>query len=57
MDFGNYLYNDHHFHYSYHVQAAALIVQLDKDLGNSNTWFRKHHEWVNNLLRDVCSTY
>ncbi|CUS15502.1 unnamed protein product [Tuber aestivum] len=52
-DFGNYLYNDHHFHYSYHIQAAALLVQLDKDLGNSDVWFRKNGEWVNNLLRDA----
>ncbi|RPA99903.1 glycoside hydrolase [Choiromyces venosus 120613-1] len=54
-DFGNYLYSDHHFHYSYHVEAAALIVQLDKDLGNSNTWFQKHGEWVNTLLRDYAN--
>ncbi|PWW79667.1 Glycoside Hydrolase Family 81 protein [Tuber magnatum] len=54
-DFGNYLYNDHHFHYSYHVQAAALIVQLDRNLGNPDTWHRKNGEWVNNLLRDYAN--
>ncbi|KAG0126315.1 endo-1,3(4)-beta-glucanase [Tuber indicum] len=55
IDFGNYLYNDHHFHYSYHIQAAALIVQLDKDLGNSNTWLLGNGEWVNCLLRDYAN--
>jgi endo-1,3(4)-beta-glucanase len=24
-DFGNGIYNDHHFHYGYHIYAAATI--------------------------------
>ncbi len=24
-DFGNGLYNDHHFHYGYHIYAAAVV--------------------------------
>ena len=29
-DFGNANYNDHHFHYGYHVHAIALIAKIDK---------------------------
>lgn len=54
-DFGNGRYNDHHFHFSYHIQTAATIVMLDQELGNNNTWFETNVDWVNALLRDVNS--
>ena len=28
-DFGNTMYNDHHFHYGYFVYAASVIAYLD----------------------------
>ena len=28
-DFGNGLYNDHHFHYGYHIYTAAVLAKAD----------------------------
>ncbi|KAF1813085.1 endo-1,3-beta-glucanase [Eremomyces bilateralis CBS 781.70] len=56
-DFGNSWYNDHHFHYGYHVYAAAMIGYLDP------SWLQdlRHTSWVNMLVRDfaspVCDEY
>ncbi|RKP29205.1 glycoside hydrolase [Metschnikowia bicuspidata] len=38
LDFGNSNYNDHHFHYGYHIHAIALVSAVDKDwlFSNSN---------------------
>ncbi|OWZ14300.1 Endo-1,3(4)-beta-glucanase [Phytophthora megakarya] len=50
-DFGNTMYNDHHFHYGYWVHTAAIINRLDpswSDLGKLNTM-------VNLLVRDVAN--
>ena len=33
-DFGNGLYNDHHFHYGYHVYAAAVVGKKDSNFLN-----------------------
>ncbi|KAL3940620.1 MAG: hypothetical protein SGBAC_004876 [Bacillariaceae sp.] len=30
-DFGNGYYNDHHFHYGYHVYAAAVVAKYDPE--------------------------
>ncbi|KAM3530229.1 hypothetical protein NHJ13051_001448 [Beauveria bassiana] len=46
-DFGNTYYNDHHFHYGYHILAAAVIGHLDK------TWIDKNKDYVNMLVRDT----
>ncbi|KAK1149325.1 endo-1,3-beta glucanase [Aspergillus melleus] len=46
-DFGNTLYNDHHFHYGYFIHAAAIIGTLDP------TWLPANKEWVNVLVRDA----
>jgi endo-1,3(4)-beta-glucanase len=48
QDFGNSFYNDHHFHYGYHVYAAAVIAYLDP------TWLKEgtNKAWVNTLVRD-----
>lgn len=46
VDFGNTYYNDHHFHYGYHVLAAAYIGHLDPD------WVPENRAYVNTLLRD-----
>ena len=46
-DFGNTYYNDHHFHYGYHVHAASVIGALDP------TWLTANKDYVNALVRDV----
>ena len=46
-DFGNTAYNDHHFHYGYFIQAAAIIGALDP------TWLAANKDWVNTLVRDA----
>ncbi|KAI8939229.1 hypothetical protein NX059_005055 [Plenodomus lindquistii] len=51
LDFGNTLYNDHHFHYGYFVWTAAVIGHLDP------TWLEQgsNKEWVNTLVRDYAN--
>lgn len=51
QDFGNSYYNDHHFHYSYHIIAAAIITKIDQEYG-PNTWLAENSEWVESLIRD-----
>lgn len=46
-DFGNTAYNDHHFHYGYFIQAAAIIGALDP------SWLAANKDWVNMLMRDA----
>lgn len=53
-DFGNSYYNDHHFHYSYHIIAAAIVAKVDLDAGEKN-WLALNKEWVENLLRDYAN--
>lgn len=51
QDFGNTLYNDHHFHYGYFVYTAAVIGHLDPawlDEGSNKAW-------VNTLVRDFAN--
>ncbi|KAJ5763696.1 hypothetical protein N7533_002377 [Penicillium manginii] len=47
QDFGNTAYNDHHFHYGYFIQAAAIIGSLD------SSWLAQNKDWVNMLVRDA----
>lgn len=54
QDFGNSYYNDHHFHYSYHVIAAAILAKVDKDAGNGD-WLNSNKAWVENLIRDYAN--
>jgi len=50
QDFGNGAYNDHHFHYGYHVHAAAIIAYLD------NTWLTDENKaYVSALIRDFAN--
>jgi endo-1,3(4)-beta-glucanase len=51
VDFGNSLYNDHHFHYGYFVWTAAVIGHLDP------TWLEAgdNKAWVNTLVRDFAN--
>lgn len=50
-DFGNSNYNDHHFHYGYHIHAIALVGQID------NGWVKTDvvQQYVTTLLRDVAN--
>ena len=51
LDFGNTLYNDHHFHYGYFVWTAAVIGHLDP------SWLEQssNKAWVNTLVRDYAN--
>lgn len=51
LDFGNTLYNDHHFHYGYFVYTAAVIGYLDPEWLDQG--FNKI--WVNSLVRDYAN--
>jgi endo-1,3(4)-beta-glucanase len=49
-DFGNSYYNDHHYHYGYFVNTAAIIGHLD------STWLTASNvAYVNALVRDVAN--
>ncbi|KAF4463067.1 glucan 13-beta-glucosidase [Fusarium albosuccineum] len=48
-DFGNTYYNDHHFHYGYHILAAAYIGSMD------STWLAANKAYVNSLIRDFAN--
>lgn len=46
-DFGNGIYNDHHFHWGYHIRAAAFLAKYDA------TFFDSYGSKVNELIRDI----
>lgn len=48
-DFGNTYYNDHHFHYGYHILTAAYIAYYDK------TWLAANKAYVQSLIRDYAN--
>jgi len=47
LNFGNAVYNDHHFHQGYHIYAAAAVSYLDPD------WGKRHFENVLVMIRDI----
>jgi endo-1,3(4)-beta-glucanase len=52
QDYGNTYYNDHHFHYGYHVYTAAVIAYYDPawlSMGNNKAW-------VDSLVRDYANS-
>lgn len=49
VDFGNTYYNDHHFHYGYHILAAAMIGYMDPE------WAKANADYVNTLARDIAN--
>ncbi|GMM29538.1 endo-1,3(4)-beta-glucanase [Martiniozyma asiatica (nom. inval.)] len=53
-DYGNCFYNDHHFHYGYHIHAAALVGLVDDKFGDK-LFISKSKDWVETLIRDVCN--
>ncbi|EGV59927.1 glycoside hydrolase [Yamadazyma tenuis ATCC 10573] len=55
-DFGNANYNDHHFHYGYHIHAVALVAYVDKSF-NGGKWFSCSNvkNYTDTLIRDVAN--
>jgi endo-1,3(4)-beta-glucanase len=49
VDFGNGYYNDHHFHYGYHIYAAAVAAKHDHD------WGRTHFDDILLYIRDIAN--
>ncbi|KAK5994100.1 Glucan endo-1,3-beta-D-glucosidase -like protein [Cladobotryum mycophilum] len=47
IDYGNGIYNDHHFHYGYFLATAATIAKYD---GN---WLNQHRDFINWFARDI----
>lgn len=55
-DFGNANYNDHHFHYGYHIHAIALIAKVDASF-RGGQWFKNSNafDYATTMLRDVAN--
>jgi endo-1,3(4)-beta-glucanase len=49
LNFGSGFYNDHHFHYGYHIYAAAVLAHFDE------SWAKDHFEDVLLLVRDYAN--
>lgn len=49
MDFGNGFYNDHHFHYGYHLYYAAVIAHFRPE------WAERHREALLLYARDFAN--
>lgn len=47
VDFGNGYYNDHHFHYGYFLNVAAVIAKYD------GGWLNQHRDYINLFARYV----
>jgi endo-1,3(4)-beta-glucanase len=48
-NFGNGFYNDHHFHYGYHIYAAAVAAKFDP------AWGRKMFDRIMLYVRDIAN--
>ena len=46
-DFGNGMYNDHHFHYGYHIYTAAVLAKADP------AWGAQWEDAVLHMISDV----
>lgn len=57
-DFGNSNYNDHHFHYGYHVHAISLIAKVDQSFAKGQ-WLDDNNglvrEYATTLIRDYAN--
>eukprot|EP00980_Cylindrotheca_fusiformis_P009669 scaffold2141_cov120-Cylindrotheca_fusiformis.AAC.4 len=49
LNFGNGFYNDQHFHYGYHIYAAAILSHFRPD------WAKKYYEEVLLLVRSIAN--
>ncbi|EJD48960.1 glycoside hydrolase [Auricularia subglabra TFB-10046 SS5] len=54
QDFGSTCYNDHHFHASYFIHAAAVIASIDARRGDAR-WLQDNRGWVDTLVRDAAN--
>ncbi|KAF2397676.1 glycoside hydrolase [Trichodelitschia bisporula] len=52
-DFGNVVYNDHHFHWGYFIHTASVIAEMDPGWLTANGGQGK--AWVNMLVADFAS--
>lgn len=48
-NFGAGFYNDHHYHFGYHIYAAAVVGKYNK------SWLKKNYENVLLLIRDIAN--
>jgi len=48
-DFGNSVYNDHHFHYGYFIYSAAVVAKFNPK------WAKAYNEKVLALVRDIAN--
>lgn len=53
QDFGNSNYNDHHFHYGYHIHAIALIARIDPGWLNEKNYLIR--DYAITLIRDYAN--
>jgi endo-1,3(4)-beta-glucanase len=53
-DFGNSNYNDHHFHYGYHIHAIAMIAKADPQYFATDAG-KRAREYATTLIRDVAN--
>lgn len=53
-DFGNSNYNDHHFHYGYHIHAIALTARASPSYFELDAG-RRAKEYATALIRDVAN--
>jgi endo-1,3(4)-beta-glucanase len=47
QNFGAGFYNDHHYHFGYHIYAAAVVAKFDAK------WGRDFHQKILLLVRDI----
>lgn len=50
-DFGNGIYNDHHFHYGYIIYAAAILAKTD------SSFLTSYKTKVDQLVKDIANPY
>jgi len=49
LNFGAGFYNDHHFHFGYHIYAAAVVAKFD------SVWGAAYYQHVLLLVRDIAN--
>ena len=49
QNFGAGFYNDHHFHFGYHIYAAAVVSKFDRK------WGKRFFQHVLLLIRDIAN--
>jgi len=56
-DFGNYTYNDHHFHYGYFIYGLGVIAKFDPTWLKTNVPGQTYtpQQWTETLIRDYAN--